>query len=92
MIPAVEADGLVGERALDVRAVLELHAELGEERDRRVEIADDDGDIVHASDGHGSNRGRPADSRHVTRPGSATNRNPVSYADRSAASRRASSV
>jgi hypothetical protein len=50
----VEPDRLVGEVALDVCATLEAHAERGEERDRRVQVVDDDGDVVHALDGHGS--------------------------------------
>ena len=34
--------------ALDRRASLELQAELGEERHRRVEVFDDDGDVIEA--------------------------------------------
>ena len=49
---AVEADGAVREGALDLRLALQLHAELAEERDSRVQVVDDDGDVVHPQKGH----------------------------------------
>lgn len=43
---ARQADDAV--RPLDRHPPLQLQAELGEVRDRRVEVLDDDADVVHA--------------------------------------------
>jgi hypothetical protein len=51
---AVESDGAVHPRAFDLRLVLEFEAEFGEERDSRVQVVDDDADIVHPLYGHAS--------------------------------------
>ena len=50
---AVEADGLVRKEAFDLGFGFQLHAELGEELDGRVQVVDDDGDVVHPLNGHG---------------------------------------
>ena len=49
---AVESDGAVRPRAFDLRLAVKLQAELGEERDSRVQVVDDDADVVHALNGH----------------------------------------
>src|SRR5690606_35057220 len=49
---AVDPDDAIRPLALDRRPALELHAELDEERDGRVEVLDDDEDVVHAGDRH----------------------------------------
>jgi len=59
---AVESDGAVREQAFDLRLAFQLQAELGEERDGGVQVADDDGDVVHPLNGHVS-RHRIAASR-----------------------------
>src|SRR5215472_12758400 len=38
--------------AFDLPRAFQFHAELGEERDRRVQVVDDDGDVVHPPNGH----------------------------------------
>ena len=49
---AVESDGAVRPEALDLRLAFQLHAELGEECDSRVQVVDDDGDVVHPLNRH----------------------------------------
>src|SRR5258708_38335669 len=49
---AVESDGAVRPRAFDMGLSFQLHAELGEERDSRVQVVDDDADVVHPLKGH----------------------------------------
>src|SRR6266508_2348344 len=49
---AVESDGAVRPKAFDLPLAFQLHAELGEERDSRVQVVDDDGDVVHPLNGH----------------------------------------
>src|SRR5438309_1147452 len=49
---AVESDGAVRPKAFDLPLAFKLHAELGEERDSRVQVVDDDGDVVHPLNGH----------------------------------------
>jgi hypothetical protein len=51
---AVESDGAVGPKAFDVPLAYQLHAELGEERDSGVQVVDNDGDVVHPLNCHGS--------------------------------------
>jgi len=48
----VESDGAVRSRAFDLRLAVQLHAELGEERDSRIQVFDDDGDVVHPLNSH----------------------------------------
>jgi hypothetical protein len=60
---AVESDGSVRPKAFDLRLSFQLHAELGEERDIRVQVVDDDADVVHPLNRHVSEdrgRGEPA--------------------------------
>ena len=49
---AVEPDDAVHPRSLDRRLALQLQAELDEERDRSLEVVDDDADVVHPQDRH----------------------------------------
>src|SRR5438132_5946128 len=49
---AVESDGAVRPKAFDLPHAFQLHAELAEERDSRVQVVDDDGDVVHPLNGH----------------------------------------
>src|SRR5713101_6920587 len=49
---AVESDGAVRPKAFDLPLAFQLHAELGEERDSRVQVVDDDCDVVHPLNGH----------------------------------------
>src|SRR5919205_950979 len=49
---AVEPDGAVHPRPLDLRLALQLHAELGEERLGRLEVLDDDENVVHPEKRH----------------------------------------
>src|SRR5712691_2074549 len=59
---AVESDGAVRPKAFDLPLAFQFHAELGEERDSRVQVVDDDGDVVHPLNGHVSEhkeRGSP---------------------------------
>src|SRR6267143_1064702 len=49
---AVESDGAVRPKAFDLPLALKLHPKLGEERDGRVQVVDDDGDVVHPLNGH----------------------------------------
>ena len=53
---AVESDGAVRTEAFDLPLAFQLHAELGEECDGRVQVVDDDGDVVHPLNGHVSKR------------------------------------
>jgi hypothetical protein len=55
-VNAVESDGEVRPKAFDLPLAFQLHAELGEERDRRVQVVDDDGDVVHPLNAHVSER------------------------------------
>jgi hypothetical protein len=50
-VVAVEADGGVGPLAADRVAAQEGEAEVGEEGDRRIEVADCDADVLEL-DGH----------------------------------------
>jgi hypothetical protein len=59
---AVESDGAVRPKAFDLPLAFQLHAELGEERDSRVQVVNDDGDVVHPLNGHVSDH-KPAVSR-----------------------------
>ena len=49
---AIEPDEAVHRRSLDRRLAVELQAKLEEERDRSVEVVDDDGDVVHPQNRH----------------------------------------
>jgi hypothetical protein len=49
---AVEPVDPVDRLSLDRRPALQLHAELDEERDRRLEVVDDDAHVVHPLDRH----------------------------------------
>src|SRR6266436_5291200 len=49
---AVESDGAVRPKAFDLPLAFKLHADLGEERDSRVQVVDDDADVVHPLNGH----------------------------------------
>jgi len=44
---AVESDGAVRPKAFDLPLAFQFHPELGEERDSRAQVVDDDGDVVH---------------------------------------------
>ena len=44
---AVESDGAVRKKAFHRPLAVRFHSELGEERDSRVQVVDDDGDVVH---------------------------------------------
>jgi hypothetical protein len=48
---AVESDGAVRPRAFDPPIAFQLHTEFSEERDSRVQVVDDDGDVVHPLSG-----------------------------------------
>jgi hypothetical protein len=48
----VDSDGAVRPDAFDLRPAFQLHTELGEERDSRVQVVDDDGDVVHPLNSH----------------------------------------
>ena len=50
---AVESDGAVRPKAFNLLFAFQLHAELAEERDSRVQVVDDDGDVVHPLNSHG---------------------------------------
>src|SRR6266849_4372703 len=49
---AVESDGAVRPKTFDLPLAFQLHAELGEERDSRVQVVDDDCDVVHPLNSH----------------------------------------
>src|ERR1700687_1499391 len=55
---AVESDGAVRPKAFDLPRAFQLHAELGEERDSRVQVVDDDSDVFHPLNGHVSEHKR----------------------------------
>jgi hypothetical protein len=55
-LDAVESDGSVSPDALDLCRAFQLHAERGKERYGRVQVVNDDGDVVHPLNGHGVKR------------------------------------
>ncbi len=62
---AAEPNREIRPRSLDLRPAIQLQAQFGEEGDCRMEIIDDDGDIVHSLNCHvadHSERNRPASS------------------------------
>ena len=66
VLRAIDSDHAVGPLSLDLHSPLQLHPELDEERDGRIEVLDHHEDVVHAQETHRRHRVAPNGSADAT--------------------------